>query len=434
MWYKVCSCPPTMGGAQTFRGLGLAVVLGASAVVTGCGGRGGEQPKAPMGHVEVAHLESPDDAPEQAKTIQVAYVFDRDIVNRELRKSFQDGIHKKGIDVEEKLDARAHFQVSDAKITGTVTYVKKGMGRYSILSADLVADAHYDADVQIDLDVKVKGDTRKAKEQDWKDTALGGKSYPIVKNIMPTNIPIAGPLFLHAHFDLNAACELNVEGQMHATTGVGVKGDVHLAAKYKKGGFENAEAPDAKKKKFQFTAKAPGFELSPKPYLKVEGRQQKIKGWCSLQPTAVLLLENAVGARLVVEPWVELEAQRPSSRAPWQLGAEAGVTVSAAPALQIFGRKIGKPKEYELFEISLLKAGNADLALPPSITPPPPEPQMAVAQRAPSRPSREAPPRASKSSSGLARGVASALAPGRTVSKKSGGFGGLAKKLLKKRR
>lgn len=416
-------------GATTTAGIARAAVVGLALAATACGARGAA-PKQPMGHVEVAHLESPDDAPEEAKTVQVAYVFDRDIVNRELRKSFSDGFEKKGLKVDERLDARAHFQVSEAKITGTVTYVKKGMGRYSILAADLEADAHYDADVQVDLDVRVKGDTRNAKEGDWKGTALGGKPYPIVQNVMPTKIPIAGPLFLHAHFDLNAACEVNVEGQMHATTGVGVKGDVHLAAKYKKGGFEAAEE-GGKKKKFKFEAKAPGFELSPKPYLRVEGRQQRIKGWCSLQPTAVLLLENMVGARLVVEPWVELEASRPSSRAPWQLGAEAGVTVSAAPDVRVFGRKLGKPKEFELFEMSLFKAGSAaELGPAPPALAPAPEPREVVASRAPAPPGKARSNRAPRVSP---PSVAGALSPMRPVSRGGGpALGGLAKKLLRR--
>ena len=107
---------------------------------------------------------------------------------------------------------------------------------------------------------------------------------------------------------------MQVEGQMHATTGVGISGDVRLAAKYKKAGFDT---PDGKKPKFQFESKAPSFELAPRPYLKVEGKQQRLKGRCSLQPTAVLLLEHSVGAKLSVEPYVELEAasaSRPPSR------------------------------------------------------------------------------------------------------------------------
>jgi hypothetical protein len=308
-----------------------------------------------MGHVEVKHLESPDDAPDEAKTVEVSYIFDRDVVNKDFEKTFKDGFDKKGVRVDEELSARAHFGVNNAKITGTVTYVKKRMGRFSIIEANLVAEAHYDADVQLDLDVKVKGDTKKATEKDWDGTALGGKPFTLVKNVMPTNIPIAGPLFLHAHFDLTAACDLGVEGQMHASTGVGIKGDVHLAAKYKKAGFEKE---DGKKSRFAFEAKTPNFELAPRPYLKFEGKQQSVKGKCSLQPTAVLLLEHSVGAKLMVEPWIELEASRSSTRSPWRMDAQAGVSVNAATDIELFGRQIRKPKEFTLFEVALTKKGD----------------------------------------------------------------------------
>jgi hypothetical protein len=187
-----------------------------------------------------------------------------------------------------------------------------------------------------------------------------------VKNVMPTNIPIAGPLFLHAHFDLSAACDMQVEGQVHATTGVGIRGDVRLAARYKKAGFEGA---DGKTSKFKFEAGTPNFELAPKPYLTVEGKQQRLKGRCSLQPTAVLLLEHSIGAKLSVEPFVELEAKRVSSRDKWQLDAQAGVSVHAATDIEIFGRQVRKPKEFTLFEVALTHPGD-EMGSPPRIAGP----------------------------------------------------------------
>jgi hypothetical protein len=353
-----------------WRGFGLArgLLVAALAVSTAaCGAHGGAgAPQAPMGHLTVTKTAGPEDAPEEAKTVTVEYTFDRDVVNKDFDKTFNDGFEKKGLKVDEQLTAHAHFDVKDAKITGTVTYVKKGMGHYSILEADLVATGHYDADVQVDMDVQVKGDTRNAKDGDWDKTLIGGKPVALVKNVMPTNIPIAGPLFLHAHFDLSAACDMQVEGQLHATTGVGISGDVRLAAKYKKAGFEG---PDGKKSKFQFESKAPNFELSPRPYLKVEGKQQRIKGRCSLQPTAVLLLEHSVGAKLSVEPYVELEAKRASSRDKWTLDAQAGVSVSAATDIEIFGRQVRKAKEYALFDVALTKPGD-EMGSPPRIAGP----------------------------------------------------------------
>jgi hypothetical protein len=343
--------------------IGLVAVMGMAAASTACGhGMQNGPPKQPTGTLTVSRLQNPEDAPEEAKTIQVEYAFNKDLVNKDFEKTFKDGFDKSGVKVDETVVARSHFDVKDAKITGTVTYVKKGFGHYSIIEADLVASGHYDADVQIDVDVQAKGDTKKSKDA-FGNTILGGKPIPLVKNVMPTNIPIAGPLFLHAHFDLSAACEMGVEGAMHATTGVGISGDVRLAARYKKAGFEKA---DGKKQKFKFEAKTPNFELAPKPYLRVEGKQQALKGKCSLQPTAVLLMEKTIGAKLSVEPYVEVEAKRPSTKAKWQVDAQAGVSVNAATDIEIFGRQIGKPKEFTLFEIALTKKGDSLSAPPPS--------------------------------------------------------------------
>ncbi|MDB5219082.1 MAG: hypothetical protein JWO86_7009 [Myxococcaceae bacterium] len=356
------------GAGWRAGGFGRGLLVAALALSTAaCGAHGGAgAPQAPMGHFTVTKTAGPEDAPEEAKTVTVEYTFDRDVVNKDFDKTFNDGFEKKGLKVDEQLTAHAHFDVKDAKITGTVTYVKKGMGHYSILEADLVATGHYDADVQVEMDVQVKGDTKNAKDGDWDKTLIGGKPVPLVKNVMPTNIPIAGPLFLHAHFDLSAACDMQVEGQMHAITGVGISGDVRLAAKYKKAGFD---MPDGKKSKFQFESKAPSFELSPRPYLKVEGKQQRLKGRCSLQPTAVLLLEHSVGAKLSVEPYVELEAKRASARDKWTLDAQAGVSVSAATDIEIFGRQVRKAKEYALFDVTLTKPGD-EMGTPPRIVGP----------------------------------------------------------------
>jgi hypothetical protein len=345
--------------ARPARRLVMPLIAFAFAIAsTACGAHGGPaQPQAPKGQLTVTKVESPEDAPEEAKTVVVEYAFGKDIVNKDFDKTFTDGFEKKGVKIDETLTAHAHFDVKDAKITGTVTYVKKGMGHYSILEADLVATGHYDADVQVDLDVQVKGDTKQAKEGDWDKMLMGGKPVPLIKNVMPTNIPIAGPLFLHAHFDLSAACDMELEGQMHATAGVGIAGDVRLAAKYKKAGFEPA-TPDAKRPKFQFEAKAPAFELAPKPYLEVKSGKQRVKGRCSLQPTAVLLLEHSIGAKLSVEPFVSLEAKRGSAREKWTLDAQAGVSVHAATDIEIFGRQVRKPKEFQLFEVALTKPGD----------------------------------------------------------------------------
>jgi len=167
--------------------LGLVLVGSLALASVACAPRAAGEAHQPLGHVEVRRMESPDDAPEQAKTVQVSYVFDRDVVNKDFDKTFKDGFDKKGIRVE----------------------------------------------------------------------------------------------------------------------------------------------------------------------------QQSVKGKCSLQPTAVLLLEHSVGAKLMVEPWVELDASRPSSSTPWKLDAQAGVSVHAATDIELFGRQMRKPKEFTLFEIALTKKGDA---------------------------------------------------------------------------
>ncbi len=325
--------------------------------------------QVPAGALTVTREAPPEGAPEEAKTVRVEYALRNDAIDRDFTKSFKDGFSKKGLKVDQKIDARAHFDVKDAKIVGTITYVKKGMGHYSILSAELEAVGHYDADVQVDVDVQAKGDTSKADASDWSGTSVGGKPFALAKNVMPTNIPVAGPLFLHVHFDLTAACALEVQGQMHATAGVGIRGDVHLAAKYKKDGFVGE---GGKKSRFKFEHSAPNFELAPRPYLTVTGKQQRLHGKCSLQPTAVLLLEHSVGAKLSVEPFLELDAQRASSRAPWKLDAQAGVSVHAATDIEVFGRQMAKPLEFELAKIMLTKPGDDLGVTPPPVVPPGP--------------------------------------------------------------
>src|SRR4051812_158455 len=181
--------------ARPARRFVMPILIGIVALAsTACGGAHGggqpQEPKAPVGHLTVTKVASPEDAPEEAKTVTVEYAFERDVVNKDFDKTFSDAFEKKGLKIDETLSAHAHFDVKEAKISGTVTYVKKGMGHYSILPADLVATGHYDADVQVDLDVQVKGDTKNAKTEDWDKMLMGGKPVPLIKNVMPTNIPI----------------------------------------------------------------------------------------------------------------------------------------------------------------------------------------------------------------------------------------------------
>lgn len=298
---------------------------------------------------------TPAESAEETKTVSIDFTFDRDTAARDFDKTFDDGFEKKGLKVNQSLTAHAHFDVKNAKITGTVTYVKKITGEYVIVAADLVTSGHYDADVQVDLDVRAKGDARKATGAEWEKALLGGRPVPLAKNVMAASIPIVGPLSLHAHFDLSAACEMQVEGPMHVTTGVGITGDVRLGAKYRRDGTEGAQST---KPTLQFEAKAPSFELTPKPYLRVDGKQQHVKGHCSLKPTAVLDIDPSFGARIVVEPYVDVDATRATARDKWVLDAQAGVSMSAASDVALLDRKERKQNEYALLDAKLSKPGD----------------------------------------------------------------------------
>ena len=311
----------------------------------------------PQAPVSVPSMAAPSAAEvaEETKTVSIDYTFDRDIATRDFDKTFDDGFEKKGLKVDQSLTAHAHFDVKDAKITGTVTYVKKSNGEYVIVAADLVTSGHYDAEVQVDLDVRAKGDARKATGAEWEKALLGGRPVPLARNVMAANIPIVGPLSLHAHFDLSAACEMQVEGPMHATTGVGISGDVRLGAKYRR---EGADGVLGTKPSLLFEAKAPSFELTPKPYLRVDGKQQHMKGHCSLKPTAVLDIDPSFGAKFVVEPYVDADAKRATARDKWVLDAQAGVSMSAASDVVLVDRKERKQNEYALLDAKLSKPGD----------------------------------------------------------------------------
>jgi hypothetical protein len=341
-------------------GLGtLLVTAGLALTSAACGGAHSiAQPVAPGGNHAAAMEAAPGaasaDAGDETKTVTIDFAFDREGATKDFDKTFDDGFAKQGLKVEQSMTAHAHFDVKDAKITGTVTYVKKASGEYAILEADLVASGHYDADVQVDLDVRAKGDARKATGTEWEKALLGGRPVPLAKNVMAASIPVAGPLSLHAHFDLGAACDMQVEGPMHATTGVGISGDVRFGAKYKRDTG------------LQFDAKAPGLDLSPKPYLKVDGKQQHMKGHCSLRPTAVVEIDPAFSAKLSVEPYVDLDAspRRAAARDKWTLDAQAGVSVSAASDVELAGRRERKQNEYALLDTKLTKAGD-EMGTPP---------------------------------------------------------------------
>jgi hypothetical protein len=363
MWYKVCVYVGMRRSSNRGWSLGSLAAAALALSSVACGAHAvapTSSPvsvRAPVG----APVPSSVDTVEETKTVTIDYAFDRDAVARDFDKTFDDGFEKKGLRVEQTLTAHAHFDVKDAKITGTVTYARKRSGEYVVLEADLVTSGHYDADVQVDLDVRAKGDARKATGAEWEKALLGGRPVSLARDVMPANIPIAGPLSLHAHFDLTASCEMQVEGPMHATTGVGVSGDVRLGARYTR---ESDGGSEGKRPTLQLEAKAPGLELAPKPYLKVDGKQQHMKGHCSLRPTAVLDIDPSFGAKLSVEPYVDVDATRASARERWALDAQAGVSISAASDVALLDGKARKQNEYALLDAKLSKHGD-EMGAPP---------------------------------------------------------------------
>lgn len=355
------AAPPAHGGMTHRARTALLAAAFGTALLTGCAHGGPKAAPAAPKNLTVATVDNPDDAPEEAKTVRVEYTFPSDVVNKDFEAKHDGGFDKKGVKVDEHVVARGHFDVKDTKITGTVTYVKKGAAHYSVLAAELVVEGHYDASAELELDVDVKGDWKTATEKEWDKSAVGGKPVTLVKNLLPTNIPVGGPLFVNVHFDLLASCEMKAQGSFRAKTGVGVAGDVKLTARYDKKGFEK---PGGKRSRFAFSAEAPAFELRPKPYLSLETQKAAVEGRCSLQPTAVVLLEGSVGAKLSVEPYVAFKAQRGAS-GPVRYQADAGFELVAATDVEIFGRPIMKPKEFSLFDKSLAQTSGVASPMPP---------------------------------------------------------------------
>ena len=59
------------------------------------------------------------------------------------------------------------------------------------------------------------------------------------------------------------------------------------------------------------------------------------------------------GAKLAVEPYVDLDAKRANAREKWALDAQAGVSVSASSDIALLDRKERKQNEYALLDAKL---------------------------------------------------------------------------------
>ncbi len=96
------------------RGALLVGMATASIACTGATSSAGGA-KQPMGTLTVSHLQNPEDAPEEAKTIQVDYTFNRDLMNKDFTKTYKDGFDKNGVKVELWDNLRGTFKKKPAE-------------------------------------------------------------------------------------------------------------------------------------------------------------------------------------------------------------------------------------------------------------------------------------------------------------------------------
>jgi hypothetical protein len=78
----------------------------------------------------------------------------------------------------------------------------------------------------------------------------------------------------------------------------------------------------------------------------------------------VLDIDPSFGAKISVEPYVDVDAKRASARDKWALDAQAGVSMSAASDVALLDRKERKQNEYALLDAKLTKPGD-EMGAPP---------------------------------------------------------------------
>ena len=305
-----------------------------------------------------ASVEEPLDTVEPT-TLSIDKELDQDVIDKNFSKTIAESFSGAGLTVTSTATAKVHFDFKDPRIVGSVTYGRgKRHGGFTLLRAELAASGHYDASAEIDLDVKGEGDWSKMADNQtaWAAHSLGGRPFAIVKSMMSTTIPIAGPLFVHAHVELSASCALHLHGDVQARAAVGVAGEVDLSAKYDRSGFVDAKT--GKSSYFQFAAGAPNFHLSPAPKFEITAAEGSLKGRCALQPTIVILVENAVGGKLVIEPYIDVAATAAPSDTgdtTWAASGQAGIEGHGTTRVEVFGYQLFTPREFALFDVKLQK-------------------------------------------------------------------------------
>ena len=294
-----------------------------------------------------------------SRIVSIDHTFAGASVNHDFTRSFTESIQRGGLTVTPTVTPHLHLDLTHPRVQGTVVIGKnQRIGFETILDAGLSATAHYGAELDVDFSIKTNGDVGLIKEliaKEWKNTVAGGKPLALADHLLESDIPVTDKLHIKAHFDVTAACAFDVDGAVDASFSVGVAGDLAASAEYKKEGFEDPNT-SARKKHFKFSGGAPNFHLVRGPTFKFGAAQTHVKGRCSVQPTLVVTLEDKLGLKVVVEPYVALQTNAQfvyGKPIQWKIDAAPGVAVSAETDLTLFGRELFAPKEFDLFDQTL---------------------------------------------------------------------------------
>jgi hypothetical protein len=326
-WYAPCE----QGGMRA----GLALLfVGLATAATACAASSADD-----------GAESGEDAFTSGVPVRVQHDFPP--LDLELTKEVRDAFNERGYGVTSKLTPAIRFSLTRATLSGQVTPGRSEHGRPTILSAELAASAHYSASFEIALDVDGIGNVASLSghdREDWEEKYLGGKPIVLAKNLLPMDIPVGGPLFVHTHIDVAVGCALNeINGHMGAKTGAGFEGDFGFSIGYRRDHFPEND------QRFRFATVPPNFETHLTP-LTFASSPTNVKGRCALQPSLVVLLERTIGAKLFVEPYVDLEATYSRDDGALDVGKFYGVQGHAETAVEAFGHTVLRPFEFPLFD------------------------------------------------------------------------------------
>jgi hypothetical protein len=267
-------------------------------------------------------------------------------INLELSKEFRDAFSERGYGVTSKLTPTVKFSLTRATISGQVTPGRSEHRRPTILSAELATSAHYSASFELALDVDGMGNVANLSQhdrEDWEEKMIGGKPIVLASNLVPMDIPIGGPLFVHTHVDVAVGCAVTeISGHIGAKTGAGFEGDVGFKIGYRRDHFPENDS------RFKFTAVPPNFQTHHTP-LTFTTQPARVKGRCSLMPSITVLLERSIGAKIFVEPYVDLDATLNRSNG-FDVSRVYGVEGHAETDVQLFGHRVLRPFEFKLFD------------------------------------------------------------------------------------